>query len=50
MPLVSHATSVPVTVDEDKCIAEKGCTVCVDVCPLDVLAIEDADNMPEKLY
>jgi NAD-dependent dihydropyrimidine dehydrogenase PreA subunit len=32
--------SVPVTVDEDKCIAHKGCTVCVDVCPLDVLAID----------
>jgi NAD-dependent dihydropyrimidine dehydrogenase PreA subunit len=27
-------------VDDDKCIADKGCTVCVDVCPLDVLAID----------
>ena len=33
-------TSVPVMVDEDKCIADKGCTVCVDVCPLDVLRFE----------
>ena len=24
-----------------KCIADKGCTVCVDVCPLDVLRISD---------
>ena len=39
MPFAHHDTSVPVTVDNDKCIAEKGCTVCVDICPLDVLAI-----------
>ena len=24
-----------------KCIAEKGCRVCVDVCPLDILAIHE---------
>jgi NAD-dependent dihydropyrimidine dehydrogenase PreA subunit len=40
MPTTINITSVPVTVDEDKCIAHKGCTVCVDVCPLDVLAID----------
>ena len=40
MPLAETLTSVPVVVDEDKCIAHKGCTVCVDVCPLDVLAID----------
>ena len=39
MPTANTATTVPVTVDDDKCIAEKGCTVCVDVCPLDVLRI-----------
>lgn len=33
-------SSAPVTIDEDKCIADKGCTVCVDVCPLDLLAID----------
>ena len=33
MPLAPTPTTVPVTVDEEKCIAEKGCTVCVDVCP-----------------
>jgi NAD-dependent dihydropyrimidine dehydrogenase PreA subunit len=32
-------SSAPVTIDEDKCIAEKGCTVCVEVCPMDLLAI-----------
>jgi NAD-dependent dihydropyrimidine dehydrogenase PreA subunit len=40
MPLATTLTQVPVRVDPDKCIAEKGCTVCVDVCPLDVLAID----------
>jgi NAD-dependent dihydropyrimidine dehydrogenase PreA subunit len=32
-------SNAPVTVDEDKCIAHKGCTVCVDVCPMDLLSI-----------
>jgi NAD-dependent dihydropyrimidine dehydrogenase PreA subunit len=40
MPTALTPTSVPVRVDEDKCIAHKGCAVCVDVCPLDVLAID----------
>lgn len=40
MTYATQRTSVPVKVDEDKCIAQKGCTVCVDVCPLDVLAID----------
>jgi NAD-dependent dihydropyrimidine dehydrogenase PreA subunit len=40
MPFATQVTSVPVTVDEEKCIAHKGCRVCVDVCPLDVLAID----------
>jgi NAD-dependent dihydropyrimidine dehydrogenase PreA subunit len=33
-------TSLPVMIDEDKCIADKGCTVCIDVCPMDLLAID----------
>lgn len=41
MPLAQTATAVPVTVDDAKCIADKGCTVCVDVCPLDVLRIAE---------
>ena len=40
MPIAFSPSSVPVRVDEDLCIAHKGCTVCVDVCPLDVLAID----------
>jgi NAD-dependent dihydropyrimidine dehydrogenase PreA subunit len=50
MPLVEQATSVPVSVDPDKCIAGKGCTVCVDVCPLDVLAINEATGTAYMKY
>ena len=41
MPTALHNLSFPVTVDADKCIASKGCTVCLDACPLDVLAIDE---------
>ena len=37
---VNHRTVAPVLVDEDKCIGDKGCVVCVDVCPMDLLAID----------
>ena len=40
MPTAVQSLSVPVTVDASKCIAGKGCTVCLDACPLDVLAID----------
>ncbi len=50
MPLVQQTTSVPVSVDKDKCIAAKGCTVCVDVCPLDVLAINGVDGVAYMRY
>ena len=39
MPQALNPSSLPVRIDADKCIAHKGCTVCVDVCPLDVLTI-----------
>lgn len=42
MPIAHHTTSMPVTVDDAKCIADKGCRVCIDVCPLDVLGINEA--------
>lgn len=38
--LVEQRTSAPVKINDEACIADKGCTVCVDVCPLDVLAID----------
>lgn len=44
MPTATQSNSVPVTVDSDKCIAHKGCTVCVEVCPLDVLAIDHVNG------
>ncbi len=42
MTLALQRTSAPVRVDVDKCIGHKGCTVCVDVCPLDLLFIDPA--------
>jgi len=50
MPLASSATAVPVTIDAGKCIADKGCTVCVDVCPLDVLRIDAATGKAYMKY
>jgi len=47
MPLAQQSTSVPVVVDPEKCIADKGCRVCIDVCPLDVLRI---DEKTEKAF
>ncbi|MBI3526089.1 MAG: 4Fe-4S dicluster domain-containing protein [Betaproteobacteria bacterium] len=47
MPTTLNRVNVPVAVDAGKCIAEKGCTVCVDVCPLDLLAI---DQQTGKAY
>src|SRR6478752_6297193 len=47
MPIANHATSVPVIVDDEKCIAHKGCKVCVEVCPLDVLA-SDLDDIAAR--
>ena len=48
MPLAQTQTSVPVVVDDNLCIADKGCTVCVDVCPLDVLRIKDMAEGPKS--
>ena len=41
MPIASQISMVPVVIDDDKCIAEKGCRTCIDVCPLDVLWINE---------
>lgn len=50
MPLAQTSTIVPVVVDKDLCIADKGCTVCVDVCPLDVLRIAATDDGTQTAY
>ena len=47
MSYATNVTTVPVRVDEQKCIAEKGCHVCVNICPLEVLAI---DLVKKKAY
>ncbi|GAA2103389.1 4Fe-4S dicluster domain-containing protein [Kitasatospora saccharophila] len=39
MALAEHRTDVPVTIDASLCIA--GCTLCVEMCPLDSLAIDE---------
>ncbi|MBH9394125.1 ferredoxin family protein [Pseudomonas aeruginosa] len=40
----------PVTIDEDRCIADKGCTVCVEVCPMDLLAIDPTTRKAYMAY
>lgn len=42
MPKANLMNTVPVVVNSEACIADKGCSVCVDVCPLDVLLIDEA--------
>lgn len=37
---IAQFSEAAVTVDLDKCIAHKGCTVCIDVCPMDILEID----------
>lgn len=39
---IAQYSEAAVTVDLDKCIAHKGCTVCIDVCPMDILDIDPA--------
>jgi NAD-dependent dihydropyrimidine dehydrogenase PreA subunit len=50
MTLATTYTVVPVEVDNEKCIADKGCTVCVDVCPLDVLRINETTGKAYMAY
>ena len=48
MTLVNNnRADVPVTIDESLCI--DGCTLCVDVCPLDALAI-NPDTRKAYMY
>lgn len=50
MPIINHAQSAAVVVNADKCIAGKGCRICVDVCPLDILAIDEANQTAYMKY
>jgi NAD-dependent dihydropyrimidine dehydrogenase PreA subunit len=49
-PIAFTPTRLPVLIDPDKCIADKGCTVCIDVCPLDVLAVNPGTRKAEMKY
>jgi formate hydrogenlyase subunit 6/NADH:ubiquinone oxidoreductase subunit I len=42
IPLADSRAQVPVSVDESLCI--EGCNLCVQVCPLDALAIDPETN------
>lgn len=50
MPKANLMNTVPVTVNAEACIADKGCSVCVDVCPLDVLLIDVAKGTAFMKY
>ncbi|MET0315039.1 MAG: ferredoxin family protein [Hansschlegelia sp.] len=50
MPIITQSSSAAVVIDDAKCIAEKGCTVCVDVCPLDILAIDEGRQKAYMKY
>ncbi|AMK76734.1 MULTISPECIES: 4Fe-4S dicluster domain-containing protein [Methylomonas] len=49
-PTAIQRSNVPVTIDENKCIADKGCTVCVEACPLDVLAINPLTGKAQMTF
>jgi NAD-dependent dihydropyrimidine dehydrogenase PreA subunit len=50
MPIAQTPASLPVIVNGDQCIADKGCTVCIDVCPLDVLRIDPVTGKAYMKY
>jgi NAD-dependent dihydropyrimidine dehydrogenase PreA subunit len=50
MPIITESKSAAVVIDDAKCIAEKGCRVCVDVCPLDILAIDETRHKAFMKY
>lgn len=50
MPIANNPSEMPVKIDAEKCIADKGCTVCIDVCPLDVLRINPANGKAHMRY
>ena len=41
---------VSVIIEQEKCIADKGCRVCIDVCPTDILALDPADGKVKMVY
>lgn len=47
---IEQHSAAPVTIDEGLCIADKGCCVCIDVCPMDLLAIDPATGKAFMKY
>jgi NAD-dependent dihydropyrimidine dehydrogenase PreA subunit len=47
---VIQISDAAVLVDKDKCIADKGCRVCIDVCPMDILAIDATSGKAYMKY
>lgn len=50
MPTAAIPVQLPVSIDPARCIADKGCTVCIDVCPLDVLRLDPATGKAHMQY
>ncbi|UZR28816.1 4Fe-4S dicluster domain-containing protein [Methylococcus mesophilus] len=50
MPTAATPVQLPVSIDPARCIADKGCTVCIDVCPLDVLRLDPATGKAHMQY
>ncbi len=50
MSFAENPSEFPVQIDAEKCIADKGCTICIDVCPLDVLRINPATGKAHMRY
>lgn len=44
------AHPLPVWIDPETCIADKGCRICIEVCPLDVLAIDPVTGKAHMKY
>lgn len=47
---ITQQSAVSVIVDEGRCIADKGCRICVDVCPTDILVIDLGNGKVRMAY
>lgn len=50
MSFAENPSELPVKIDAEKCIADQGCRVCIDVCPLDVLRINPETGKAHMRY
>jgi len=49
MSTIENQHAVSIIVDHAKCIANKGCRICIDVCPTDILIL-DSDGKVRMAY